>query len=113
MPVVARPFINAAETQEVAVIFEKFFKARAGHVSEFDFGFLGSARSLAAFENVLFARAGRLDHLVASAVVPVEKTFTKTDGAIIDDPGLLEGVEMFVAAVRRDETGVTADRSMC
>jgi hypothetical protein len=54
----------AADAQEVAVVFEKFFKTRAGDVGELEFCFLGGAASLAGSENVLFTGAGSLHHLV-------------------------------------------------
>lgn len=50
-----RPFLEAADSQKVAVIFQEFFQAGASDVGEFDFGCFGSAGGLAAFENILLS----------------------------------------------------------
>ena len=87
----------------VAVVFEKFFKARAGDVGELEFAFPGGAAGLAGFENVLFTGAGRLYHLVPGAGALVNKAIAKTHRAVEDDTGLLKGEKVLIAAVRRRE----------
>ena len=57
---ISLPFLDAAVAHEIAVIFEKFFQARARSVCELNLRFLGSAGSLAALENVLFPRTRSL-----------------------------------------------------
>ena len=48
------PEAMTASAKEVAVVFQKLLEAGAGHIQKFDFGFLGRAAGLAAFEDVLF-----------------------------------------------------------
>ncbi len=103
--VVLAPLFKAAHAEEVAVILKQFFEAGAGDVREFDFGFFGSARSLAAFKNILFAGAGGLNHLVVGAVAFFQVAATEPNGAVLDNPGFLEGEEVFVTAMRRNEVG--------
>jgi hypothetical protein len=54
-------------------VFEEFLDAGAGDVGQFDLGFFGAATGLAGFENVLFAGARGLHHLVASARAQVNE----------------------------------------
>ena len=93
-----------SHAQEIAVVFEQFFEAGAGDVGEFEFHFLGGAAGLAAFEDVLFPRAGSLHHLVGGAATLVHEAAAEAHGAIIDDAGFLEGEELLVAAVSGDES---------
>lgn len=97
------PFGEATRAEEIAVILEEFFEAGAGYVRELDLGFLGSARGLAAFDDVLLARAGGLDHLVVGAVALGEEAVAEMDRGVIDNLGFLVGEEVFVAAVRGNE----------
>ena len=98
-----RPFLDAAQAQEIAVVFEQFLQACAGYVGEFDFGFLGSTGCLTAFEDVLFAGARGLDHLVVCAVTLLQKALAEPHCAVIHNPGFLEGEKVFVTAMRWDE----------
>ena len=70
------------------------------HVGELDLGFLGGERSLAALQDVLFAGAGRLDHLVNGAVAFGEELVREAEGDVIDNLGFLEGEESLVIAAR-------------
>ena len=92
-----------AGAEEVAVVFEEFLEAGAGYVGEFEFGFLGSAAGLAAFEDILFAGAGGLHHLVAGAGASVDEAVAETHCAVEDDARFLEREEVFVTAVGRGE----------
>ena len=65
--------------QVVAVILQQFFEASASDVGQFDFRFLGSARRHAAFDDVLLATAGGLDHLVDGAIKFLEKARAEFD----------------------------------
>lgn len=98
------PFREAAPPEEIAVILEQLLKAGAGDAGEFDFGFFGSGGGLAAFEDVLFAGPGGLDHLVDSAIAFVEETLAKADGAVIDNSSFLESKQLLIAAVGWYET---------
>ena len=66
--VVFGPLLQAAIAEEVAVVFQQLLLAGAGHVGQLEFEFLRRAGNLAAFDDVLFAGAGGLDHLVVGAV---------------------------------------------
>ena len=65
------------------VVFEEFFEAGAGNVGQLELGFLGGAAGATAFEDVLLARAGGLNHLVAGAAEAVDVGFHKTNRHII------------------------------
>jgi hypothetical protein len=94
----------AADAQEVAVVFEKFFGAGAGDLGQLEFGFLGGAAGLAAFKDILFAGTGRLYHLVTGARSLVNKAVAETHRAVEDDAGLLKGEKIFVTTMRWCET---------
>jgi hypothetical protein len=93
----------AGGAQEIPVIFQQFFEAGAGDIGELDLGFLGCAAGAAAFEDVLFAGAGGLDHLVGGAAALVHEMGAKAGGGIEDDAGFAEGEQVLVAAMRREE----------
>ena len=76
-----------------------------GDVGELDLHFLGGAGGLAAFEDVLFAGACRLHHLVDGAVFTGEEALAETVGEIVDDLGFLVGEQLTVVAVGGDEAG--------
>ena len=78
-------------------------QACARNIYKFDLGFLGSARGFAAFEDVLLSRSRGLHHLVVGAVALLQEAFAEPHRAVIDDAGFLEGEEILVAAVGRDE----------
>ncbi len=88
----------------VAVIPEEFLQATPGDVGEFDFRFLGCARYPAAFSDVFVTAAGRLHHLIVGAGALVDEAVAKAHGGIVNDLGFLVAVELFIAAVRRDES---------
>lgn len=89
--VVAGPFLQTTDTQEVAVVGEEFLEAGTCNVSQLVFSFLGCAGGHAAFDDVLLAGTGGLDHLVAGAVVRVEEAIAEAHGGVVDDFGLLVG----------------------
>jgi hypothetical protein len=97
------PFRNAAHTQEIAVVLQQLLETGSGNIGKLDLGFLGSAARLAALENILFARAGGLHHLVVGARPFVDKPVAKFHGAIVDNAGFLKGVELLIAPVWRDK----------
>src|SRR6266498_3517801 len=101
--VVWRPLRDAAVAHKIAVIFEKFFLARARRVREFNLGFLGSCRSLAAFENILFPRTRGLDHLLASAIKFAEEPVAEMKRSVIDNERLLIREQVLVTTVGWDE----------
>jgi len=95
------PFAMVAHPQVVPVVVEQFLEAGAGHVGEFDLGFLGGESGLAAFEDVFLAGTSGLDHLVNRAVAFGEKLVSEAEGDIENDLRLVEGVEGLVVATRR------------
>ena len=88
-----------------AIVGEKFFEAGAGDVGELEFGLLGGAGRFRAFEDVLFAGAGSLAHLVDSAVALFEKALRETEREIENNLGLLIGKQLAIIAMRREEFG--------
>ena len=94
------PLGQAARAEEIAVVVPKFLLACARYVGQFEFEFLGGAGNLAAFNDVLFAGARGLHHLVEGAVFFVQKARGEINGGVIDDLGFLAGEKVFVAAVR-------------
>jgi hypothetical protein len=48
---------------------------------------LGTRAGLASFEDVLLARAGRLDHLVNRAISPGQELVGEAEGNVVDDFG--------------------------
>jgi hypothetical protein len=100
-PGILRPEPQAAHAQKVVVVVEKFFQAGAGHVGQLDFRFLGGARRLAAFGDVLLARAGGLNHLVDDAVALAQKSLAKAVCDVVDNFSFLVGKQLAVVAVRR------------
>jgi hypothetical protein len=101
--VVGRPLLDFAGAHEIAVVFEQFFLAGAGHVGELEFGFLGCAAGLAAFQDVLFAGTGGLHHLVVGAGTLVYETVAEMEGGLVNHQCFVVGEELLVAAVGRDE----------
>ena len=97
------PLLRTAQPQEVTVVLKQFSQAGARDTRELDLGFFGSARSFAAFENILFTRSRGLHHLVVSAVGFSQEPLAEAHSAVKDYPGLLEGEQILVATVRRDE----------
>src|SRR5207249_3037081 len=87
----------------VFVVIQQFLQAGAGHVGKLDLGFPGGERRLAALEDVLFAGAGGLDHLVDSAVALGEEFVRKAEGEVVDNLGFFEGEESLVVASAREE----------
>lgn len=102
-PAVLVPQGQLSHSQKISVIFQKFLQARARYVHQFDLGFLGSSGGFAPFQNILLPRPRALHHLVNSPVSPIEKTFAKPHGGVVDNPRFLERKQVFVTAVRRDK----------
>src|SRR5713101_5455097 len=100
------PFGQAARAKEIPVVVQKFLLAWARYVGQFEFEFLGGAGNLAAFNDVLFAEARGLYHLVARAVFFVQKARGEINGGVIDDPGFLVGEKVFVTVRREEAAGL-------
>ena len=98
------PFLEASVAHEVAIVLQQFFEAGSSDVGQLDFCFLGGAAGLAAFEDVLFAGAGSLHHLVVGAATLVYETVAEAEGGVINHERLLVGEKVLVAAMGRDET---------
>lgn len=101
---VFRPLRQVAGAEEILVVDEEFFEARAGDVGEFEFGFGGGQRGFAAFGDVLFAGARGLHHLVDGAVASPEELLTKPEGEIIDDLGFSVGEQLAVVTALGEES---------
>lgn len=99
------PQPKVAHVQIVAVVFEQFLKACARDVGQLDLHLLGRGGGLAALDDVLFARARGLDHLVGGAVALGKEAVTEAKGDLVDDGGLLVGEELPVVAARREKAG--------
>ncbi len=89
--------------QVVAIVGRQFLETDAGDVGELDLGFFRGLRGFAAFEDVLLTRTRRLDHLIDSAVAPVEVLVGKAIRKVVSDLGFLEGEESLVVAARRED----------
>jgi len=96
--VVLVPDWQLANPQEVAIVRQQLFKTRPGHVCQLNLGLLGRAGGHAAFDDVLLAGPGRLDHLVVGAAAPVNEAVAETDCGVVDDLSLLIGKQLLVAA---------------
>lgn len=93
------PLCEVADSQEVFVIGEEFFEACSRDVGELDLHFGRSGGCFRAFDDVLLAGPRRLNHLVDGAVALPEESLAEVIGEIVDNLGLLEGVEVSVAVV--------------
>ena len=80
----------------VAIVGEQLFEAGTANVGELDLSFLGGKGGFAAFQDVLFAGARGLDHLVHGAVALAEILVRETEGEVVDDFGFLVGEEGLV-----------------
>lgn len=94
------------DPQIVPVIGQKFLEARACHIGELDLGFLGSDGRLAALDDVLFAGASGLNHLIEGAISALEKALAKMDGEVVNDLRLLVGEQLAVVTVWGEEASV-------
>jgi len=65
---------------------------------------LGSAGSLASFNDILFPRSRRLNHLVDCAVSFFQKPFTEWHGALENHERFLVSKQAGIAAMRRNES---------
>ena len=79
------PFRDAMETEEVTVVLKQLLKTGTRHVSEHDFGLFRGARSATCLQDILFARARRLDHLVHRAVAFFQEALAKAHGAVVNN----------------------------
>jgi len=95
--IVERPRDGIAFEQPGFIIAAEFAKAGFSDIGESHLGLFGSAGALRAFDDVGFARPGRLGHLVklasARVVSPVEEAFAEAQSRELDDAGHDEGVE--------------------
>ena len=98
-----RPEFVAAGSEEIAVIFEEFFKAGPGDVGQLDLGLAGGSARLAAFQDILFSGTSGLDHLVVGSGTAVDELIAKEDRRIVNDAGFLERQQVLIAAVWRNE----------
>ena len=87
------------------VVDEQLFKAGSGDVGEFEFGFFGTDGRFGAFDDVLLAGSGGLDHLVVGAVEFLQERAAEAEGEVVDDFGFFVGEESFVVAVFWEEVG--------
>lgn len=97
------PEFVAAGSEEIAVIFEEFFKVRPGDVGQLDLGLAGGPARLAAFQDILLSGTGGLDHLVVGAGTAVDELIAKEYGRIVNDAGFLERQQVLIAAVWGNE----------
>lgn len=100
------PDTVASCAEVVAVVFEEFFEAGSGYVGELDFGFGGGDGGFAAFEDVLFAGTGSLDHLVDGSVGFGEVLLCEVVGEVVDDFRFAVREKFPVVAVRVKEFSV-------
>ncbi len=95
-----------AHAKVIAVIGQKFFEAGPADTRKLNLRLLGSERGLAAFEDVLFPGARRLNHLVYRAVASGEILVREAEGEVINDLSFLVGEQCLVIATRRDDRPV-------
>lgn len=91
------------DPEVVVEVFEKFFQGGPSDVGEVEFHLGGGDGCFAAFEDVLFAGAGRLDHLINGAIPSFEVTLGEAEGEVVDDEGLSIGEEFPVVAFVGEE----------
>ena len=99
------PQRQSALAQEVFEVEQKFFQAGARDAYELQLEFLRSARGLAALGNILTSAARGLNHLIVSSRALVDEPIAKLYRRIVDELGLLEGLQLAIAAMRRNEVG--------
>jgi len=100
--VVLGPERQTVLAQEVLIVDQQLFQARAGDADQLELGLLRSAGSLTALGDVLLARAGGLNHLIGRARTPVDEAGAEGDRAVVDDLGTLVRLEPAVPAVSGD-----------
>ena len=98
---------EAVLAKVVTVVLQQLLKAGPGDAVKFEFGFLGRAGGSAAFDNVLFAAAGCLRHLVDGPRPGIQILPAEKDRVVVDN--LRENVapKFFIARVRPDYGAVT------
>ena len=89
-------------TEEIFVVQNQFFQAGAGDVRELDLGFLRSARSNAAFGDILDPAPRGLHHLVVRAGALLDETVAENHCGIENQTGSLKAPKPPVAAVLRE-----------
>jgi hypothetical protein len=89
--------------EEILVVLQQFFQARAGDARELELGLLAGRGGLAALRGVLLAAPGGLYHLIVRPRAAVDKAIAKGDRRIVDDLGRLVGLEISIAAMGRDQ----------
>jgi len=96
-------FRDATETKEVTVVLKQLLETGLRHISELDFGFFRGTRGATCLQDILFARARRLDHLVHGAVALFQEALAKANGAVVNDARFLKGEEILVSSVPGNE----------
>ena len=105
------PDRKVPDSEQVAVIGQEFFQARASNADQLDFRLLGSAGRFAPFHDILFPGSGGLDHLIIRAIRLTKKPLTEPIPEIINHLGLSIGKQFAVVAMRRNETRVSLHRT--
>jgi len=107
--VLRTPNLHLAHTQIVTIILFQFFQAAFRYGGQFMFRFSRTLSIAIALHDVLLARAGRLLHLVYSAVVgSVEEMVYEVDGDVENAFSFLErqkgpiAVNLFAVFVHND-----------
>lgn len=85
-----------ADPEVIVVVFEEFFQGGPGDIGELEFHLGGGDGCFAAFEDVLFAGASGLDHLIDGAIASFEVTLGEAEGEVVDHHCLLVGEELSV-----------------
>ena len=105
------PDRKVPDSEQVAVIGQEFFQARASNADQLDFCLLGSARRFAPFHDILFPGSGGLDHLITRAIRLRKKPLAEPIREIINDLSFSIRKQFAVVAVRGNETGVSLHRT--
>ncbi len=101
--VAAAPPWQAALSQEVLVVEAQFLQAGPSDTRQFELGFLGCSRGLAALGDILHAGTGGLHHLVARAAVLFNIAVAKTDRNVVHELRHLKTLQVAISAVLRNE----------
>ena len=78
------------------MITQELFQIGARHVGQLDLGLLRGRGGHAAFDDVLLAGTGRLDHLVMDAAAFVDEAIAEMDPGVVHDLRLLVGEQLLV-----------------
>ena len=78
-------YAEALKRRNIAVVFEKLFKARAGDANELELHLLRSSRDPAPLYNILLTAPCRLRHLLDHAVLARQEPAAESNRAVVDD----------------------------